>query len=149
MSNKNTWPCLGKPEDLKGQPIGMYHCEFCGEMQIAGISHLVPQFPEQWEEPFPKDLDPTSEDLFPVPAVEDPPAVVTSCPVCASSSITFTREEEYLPYGAPPHVVELTVLVDKGRCATCSFEFTDWRAEKARDRAVHAYLGITPKKEPL
>lgn len=50
---KFTWPCPGKPEDLKGQPIGMYHCEYCGEMQIAGLTHLYPQFPEQWQEPFP------------------------------------------------------------------------------------------------
>lgn len=51
---KFTWPCPGKPEELKGQPIGMYHCEYCGEMQLAGVSHLPPQFPKQWEEPFPK-----------------------------------------------------------------------------------------------
>ena len=56
--SKNTWPCLGKPEDLKGAPIGMYHCEFCGEMQLAGVPHLAPQFPSQWEEPFPKDEPP-------------------------------------------------------------------------------------------
>ena len=57
-SVKHTWPCPGKPEDLKGQPIGMYHCEFCGEMQIAGLPHLPPQFPSQWEEPFPKVAEP-------------------------------------------------------------------------------------------
>ena len=51
---KHKWPCPGKPEELKGQPIGMYHCEYCGEMQIAGLEHVAPQFPEQWEEPFPK-----------------------------------------------------------------------------------------------
>jgi hypothetical protein len=51
---KHTWSCPGKPEELKGQPIGMYHCEYCGEMQIAGLEHVAPQFPEQWEEPFPK-----------------------------------------------------------------------------------------------
>ena len=56
--SKNTWPCPGKPEDLKGQPIGMYHCEFCGEMQLAGVTHLPPQFPSQWEEPFPKVEEP-------------------------------------------------------------------------------------------
>jgi hypothetical protein len=56
--SKNTWPCLGKPEALAGQPIGMYHCEYCGEMQLAGVPHLTPQFPSQWEEPFPKDPDP-------------------------------------------------------------------------------------------
>ncbi len=31
--------CPGKPEDLKGAPIGMYHCEFCGAMVIAGLPH--------------------------------------------------------------------------------------------------------------
>ena len=56
--SKNTWPCLGKPEALAGQPIGMYHCEFCGEMQLAGVPHLAPQFPSQWEEPFPKTPEP-------------------------------------------------------------------------------------------
>jgi hypothetical protein len=55
---KNRWPCPGKPEALAGMPIGMYHCEFCGEMQLAGTPHLPPQFPEQWEEPFPKIVDP-------------------------------------------------------------------------------------------
>jgi hypothetical protein len=58
---KNTWPCPGKPEELKGQPIGMYHCEFCGEMQLAGGPHLPPQFPSHWEEPFPKVEDPEEE----------------------------------------------------------------------------------------
>ena len=57
-TTKNTWPCPGKPEDLKCMPIGMYHCEFCGEMQLAGSTHLSPQFPSQWEEPFPKIPDP-------------------------------------------------------------------------------------------
>lgn len=39
----------------------MYHCEFCGEMQLAGVTHIAPQFPSQWEEPFPK-LEEISED---------------------------------------------------------------------------------------
>ena len=55
---KSKWPCPGKPDALVGQPIGMYHCEFCGEMQLAGVPHLEPQFPEQWEEPFPKGDEP-------------------------------------------------------------------------------------------
>ena len=53
-AEKNKWPCPGKPEALAGKPIGMFHCEFCGEMQLAGSTHLPPQFPSQWEEPFPK-----------------------------------------------------------------------------------------------
>lgn len=47
------------------------------------------------------------------------------------------QEESRFPYGASPHTVE---LVDKGRRATYLFEFTDWRAEEARDRAVQAHL---------
>ena len=52
--DKHTWPCPGRPEDRKGQLLGMYHCEYCGEMQLAGVKHCLPQNPENWEEPFPK-----------------------------------------------------------------------------------------------
>lgn len=31
------WPW--DPIQLKGQPIGMYHCGYCGEMVIAGVNH--------------------------------------------------------------------------------------------------------------
>ena len=70
-----------------------------------------------------------------------PPMADTMCPACGEqSSVTFTREEERFPYGIAPHTVELAAMVDKGRCAACTFEFTDWRAEEARDRAVQIYL---------
>ena len=129
---KLTWPCPGKPEDLKGQPIGMYHCEFCGEMQLAGETHLPPQILSQWQEPFPKvDYGPDDEN--------SPPSA--TCPSCgALDSVAFTREEERFVYGAAPHGVELTAVVDKGCCSNCTFEFIDWRAEVARDEAVKAYL---------
>lgn len=32
------WPW--EPQQLKGQPIGMYHCPYCGEMVVAGIKHV-------------------------------------------------------------------------------------------------------------
>lgn len=32
--------CPEKPELLEGMPIGMYHCNYCGEMQLAGTPHL-------------------------------------------------------------------------------------------------------------
>lgn len=35
-------PCPEDPEKLRGQPIGMYHCPFCGDMQLAGMPHLPP-----------------------------------------------------------------------------------------------------------
>jgi hypothetical protein len=31
--------CPGRPDLLLGQPIGMYHCEFCGAMVLAGVPH--------------------------------------------------------------------------------------------------------------
>lgn len=31
------WPW--EPQQLKGVPLGMYHCPYCGDMQIAGIPH--------------------------------------------------------------------------------------------------------------
>lgn len=129
---KNKWPCPGKPEDLKGQPIGMYHCEFCGEMQLACVPHLPPQFPSQWEEPFPKLEEPPDY---------GPDSEAMTCPACgALASVTFTREEERFPYGIAPHTIDLSAVVDKGRCAACTFEFTDWRAEVARDEAVKTHL---------
>ncbi|QYW05254.1 hypothetical protein pEaSNUABM21_00240 [Erwinia phage pEa_SNUABM_21] len=36
------WPCKGHPEVLVG-PIGMYHCDKCGELQVAGTFHSVPE----------------------------------------------------------------------------------------------------------
>ena len=31
------WPW--EPQQLKGLPLGQYHCEFCGAMVVAGIPH--------------------------------------------------------------------------------------------------------------
>ncbi|ARW58878.1 hypothetical protein HOS33_gp238 [Erwinia phage vB_EamM_Y3] len=33
--------CKGHPEMLFGSPIGMFHCDKCGEMQVAGSFHLA------------------------------------------------------------------------------------------------------------
>lgn len=35
-------PCPEDPVALLGQPIGMYHCPVCGEMQVAGLPHVPP-----------------------------------------------------------------------------------------------------------
>lgn len=32
------WPW--DPQQLEGQPIGMYHCGYCGAMVIAGMRHI-------------------------------------------------------------------------------------------------------------
>jgi hypothetical protein len=39
---KRRKPCVGQPLLLAGAPLGQYHCEFCGEMQLAGTPHLPP-----------------------------------------------------------------------------------------------------------
>lgn len=31
------WPW--DPEQLKGAPMGQYHCAYCGEMVLAGVPH--------------------------------------------------------------------------------------------------------------
>jgi hypothetical protein len=77
----------------------------------------------------------------------DAQALWPSCPARAASSVTFTREKARFPYGIAPHTVELLAEVDKGRCSACAFEFTDYRAEQARDSAVQAYLAA--RKEHL
>lgn len=33
-------PCPEDPVKLAGMPIGMFHCRYCGCMQIAGMPHL-------------------------------------------------------------------------------------------------------------
>jgi hypothetical protein len=74
----------------------------------------------------------------------------TTCPACdAPSSVTFTPEEEHFPYGIAPHTVELTALVDKGSCSACAFEFTDWRAEEALDKAVRTHLASLATKDQI
>lgn len=32
------WPW--DPQQLGGQPIGQYHCPYCGAMVLAGVEHL-------------------------------------------------------------------------------------------------------------
>lgn len=31
--------CPERPERLRGAPIGMYHCPYCGAMVLAGLPH--------------------------------------------------------------------------------------------------------------
>lgn len=41
--------CHEHPEMLLGQPLGMYHCGHCGDMQMAGMMHLPPE--PEWMPP--------------------------------------------------------------------------------------------------
>lgn len=38
MGERCPWPW--DPQQLKGAPIGQYHCPYCGGMQLAGIPHV-------------------------------------------------------------------------------------------------------------
>jgi hypothetical protein len=31
--------CPYDPKEMKGAPIGMFHCPVCGEMVLAGVEH--------------------------------------------------------------------------------------------------------------
>jgi hypothetical protein len=40
--NENGEPCPWpwEPQQFDGQPIGQFHCSYCGGMQMAGLPHL-------------------------------------------------------------------------------------------------------------
>jgi hypothetical protein len=38
MGQECPWPW--DPQQLKGAPLGMYHCPYCGDMVMAGMDHV-------------------------------------------------------------------------------------------------------------
>lgn len=63
------------------------------------------------------------------------------CADCGSTSIRETMEHEYFPYGAGKDEVLLDAgMVPVFTCDACGFQYTDWRAEEARERAVQRHL---------
>lgn len=38
MDERCPWPW--DPQQLKGVPMGQYHCPYCGGMQVAGTRHI-------------------------------------------------------------------------------------------------------------
>jgi hypothetical protein len=47
---KKRKPCPGQPILLAGMPIGMYHCEGCRMMVVAGMPHPEPGAPPESEQ---------------------------------------------------------------------------------------------------
>jgi hypothetical protein len=49
MGERCPWPW--DPQQLKGAPMGQYHCPYCSAMVLAGVPHLdyrdAPDQPEQ------------------------------------------------------------------------------------------------------
>ena len=56
-------PCPEDPVKLTGQPIGMYHCPICGDMQVAAMEHVPPD--DDYEESYGMDWPPGYEDTSP------------------------------------------------------------------------------------
>lgn len=46
-------PCPEDPLELAGQPIGMYHCPYCGMMVMAAMPHLSPSAPAEQDPDYP------------------------------------------------------------------------------------------------
>lgn len=44
--------CPFDPTIYKDSPMGMFHCPWCGEMQMAGMAHLPGQYIETDEEEY-------------------------------------------------------------------------------------------------
>ncbi len=66
-----------------------------------------------------------------------------TCAQCGSTNVTTTEVKEAFTYGVK-EPVQLEAVFPKHTCGDCEFEFTDYVAEEARDRAVKAYLESQP-----
>lgn len=62
------------------------------------------------------------------------------CPSCGKERVTWEQRKEIFPYGTEPEPLFLGCLVMVGKCPDCTFEFTDHRAEDAKDEAVARLL---------
>ena len=50
---KKRKPCPEQSVLLAGQPLGQYHCPYCGMMLLAGIPHLTPGAPKEQDPLYP------------------------------------------------------------------------------------------------
>lgn len=76
-----------------------------------------------------------------VPEEEETPR----CGYCNSSQLTTRMEHIGLAYGQPgPGQVMIPCVIPVRHCTLCSFEFTDWEGEEARDGAVSRFLESNP-----
>jgi putative zinc finger/helix-turn-helix YgiT family protein len=81
------------------------------------------------------------------PIIGFPDRKETQCPACGKESLGTRVEETSFVYGTGAAAVDLTCSVPVHKCADCAFEFTDDKAEDARDLAVRRYLKVmTPEQ---
>jgi len=64
------------------------------------------------------------------------------CPNCGSDHFKETEREQRFLYGTPDNAATLVAKVPVNTCLACGFEFTDERAEDARNEAVCRHLGL-------
>lgn len=64
------------------------------------------------------------------------------CPECGSTRVVTYFENDKIQYRVGSDLIELIANdVPFRKCEVCSFEFTDYAAEDARDLAIQNYLG--------
>lgn len=68
-----------------------------------------------------------------------------TCPNCESRDIKTSAEQQTFLYGKQG--VELKACVPVHTCKGCGFQFTDYAAEIARDRAIRQYLDVPSAEE--
>ncbi len=76
------------------------------------------------------------------PIIGFPDRKETQCPACGKESLGTIVKETAFVYGTGAAAVNLTCSVPVHKCADCAFEFTDDKAEDARDLAVRSYLKV-------
>ena len=61
LGERCPWPW--EPQQLKGAPMGQYHCSYCGGMNVAGVAHI------EWTQ---EDIDEMTQGVsHEEPSVED------------------------------------------------------------------------------
>lgn len=67
------------------------------------------------------------------------------CPICDALTLIESVETEQVPYGSDGIMIPVEVPIFN--CASCSFSFTDERAEALRHAAVCRYEGLLAPSE--
>jgi putative zinc finger/helix-turn-helix YgiT family protein len=69
------------------------------------------------------------------------------CPSCGESITAVVRRDETFEYRVGDTTTLLSAPVDVHICNNCGLEFTDERAERARNEAVATHLGLLTSSE--
>jgi len=77
---------------------------------------------------------------------QEPETTTEICPNCGGHDLKVEIREQRFLYGSAEPVV-LVAAVPVNVCSTCGFEFTDARAEDAREEAVCRHLRLLSPKQ--